>query len=346
DVVPEGIASLRAALGDPPLVTHCRHLAASSPYVGEFECWVDGDRAHPTGSDLYERWLDQAQAWGVETFEHDWLVECFLGVRGLRAEPGRARAWQEGVDAAAAARGITLQWCMATPADMLQTVTTRAVTSVRTSGDHGYLIGPGELWTWFLTTNVLARALDLRPYKDVFLSDRARAAHHSEVEALLAALSTGPVGIGDAVRRADRDLVLRTCRADGVIVRPDVAVAAHDDVFVRHPVVRPVPLVGDAWTDHGAGRWRYVVAVNVMKDGSRLDGAVDVDGRGCVVWDWRRGTCTVGGDGWMSRSTISTGTTASSRRSRRAVSRSSVTSRGTRPRGVPVSRPSRRSTAG
>src|SRR5581483_10629079 len=38
--------------------------------------------------------------------------------------------------------------------------------------------------------------------------------------------------------------------------------------------------------------------VNVMKDGSRLDGAVDVDGRGCVVWDWRRGTCTVGGDGW------------------------------------------------
>ena len=51
--------------------------------------WVDGDRAHPQDAALYERLLDQCVAWGVEVFEHDWLIECFLGVRGLRA-PGRA----------------------------------------------------------------------------------------------------------------------------------------------------------------------------------------------------------------------------------------------------------------
>ena len=48
-------------------------------------------------------------------FEHDWLIECFLGVRGLRA-PGRAAAWQEGIDAALRARGVHAQWCMASPA--------------------------------------------------------------------------------------------------------------------------------------------------------------------------------------------------------------------------------------
>jgi len=106
-----------------------------------FPIRVDGDRAHPTGPELYERWLDQASQWGVTTFEHDWLIECFLGVRGLRA-PGRAAAWQEGIDAALDARDLTAQWCMASPADFAQASRLRNITSIRTSGDHGYLVGP------------------------------------------------------------------------------------------------------------------------------------------------------------------------------------------------------------
>jgi hypothetical protein len=299
DVLPDGVGALRTALGDPPLVTHCRHLSSSSPYLDEHACWVDGERAHPQTSDLYERWLDQARAWGVETFEHDWLVESFLGVRQLRAEPGRARAWQEGIDRAAVERGMTLQWCMGTPADFLQTSTLAALTSIRTSGDHGYLLGPGELWAWFLLTNAFARSLGLRPYKDVFLSDSTNGGHHSEVEALLAALSTGPVGIGDPVGRADRDLVLRTCREDGVIVRPDVPLAAVDRNFAEHPVARSVPLVAEAWTDHDAGRWVYAVALNVSRFDARLDETIPLSVLGpatptgpVICWDWRAGTAT------------------------------------------------------
>ena len=67
----------------------------------------------------------------------------FFGVRWLRARPGRARAWQEGIDRAARDRGITLQWCMATPADFAQTITLTQVTSVRTCGDHGYIATAG-----------------------------------------------------------------------------------------------------------------------------------------------------------------------------------------------------------
>jgi hypothetical protein len=297
DVLPEGIPALREALGGPPLVTHCRHVSSSSPYVEEHECWLDGDRAHPTTADLYERWLDDAKHWGVSTFEHDWLVESFLGVRGLRAQPGRARAWQEGIDRAAAERDMTLQWCMATPADFAQTATLSRLTSIRTSGDHGYLIGPGELWAWFLLTNALARSLDLRPYKDVFLSDRSVPEHHAEVEALLAALSTGPVGIGDELGRADRDIVLRTCRDDGVIVRPDVPLAAVDRCFVEHPVARAVPLVAEAFTEHAAGRWVYAVTLNVSRHEQRLDEFVALEQLGAsapagavAVWDWRSGT--------------------------------------------------------
>jgi hypothetical protein len=196
---------------------------------------------------------------------------------------------------------------MATPADFLQTSTLSSLTSIRTCGDHGYLIGPGELWAWFLLTNALARALALRPYKDVFRSDRASPDHHAEVEAMLSALSTGPVGIGDPLGRADREIVLRTCRDDGVLVRPDVPLAAVDRCFAEHPVARAVPLVAEAWTDHAAGRWVYAATLNVSRTEQRLDETIDLAALGAAApgapvasWDWRTGAATrlEPTDGW------------------------------------------------
>lgn len=297
DILPDGITGLHDALGRPPLVAHCRHLSSSSPYVDEVEVWRDGDRAHPCGPDLYERWLDQAIAWGVETFEHDWLVESFLGVGPLRAVPGRARAWQEGIDHAAAERGITLQWCMATPADFCQTVTLRNVTSIRTSGDHGYIATPGFLWAWFLSVNVFARALGLSPYKDVFHADTADPTAHGEVEALLSALSTGPVGFGDALGRADPALVRRTCRTDGILVKPDVPVAALDRCFARPVMTDRRLLVGAAATSHRAGTWQYVVTANPHRDGDPIAERIELAELGVesrsVVWNWRTSSADV-----------------------------------------------------
>jgi hypothetical protein len=303
DVLPDGIAPLRERLARRPLVTHVRHLSSQSPYCDEFPVWVDADRAHPQDPRLYERLLDQCVAWGVEVFEHDWLIECFLGVRGLRA-PGRAAAWQEGIDAALEARDLTAQWCMASPADFAQASRLRNVTSIRTSGDHGYLVGPEVLWAWFLHTNVIARALGLWPYKDVFHSAEGTATR--EVEALLSALSAGPVGVGDRIGTADPALIRRTCRADGVLVRPDVPVAAIDRATFDAPVWTGELLVGSTHTQHAAGRWAYVVTANVGMDpkpsSTRValaDLGEDVPDRASVVaYDWRAARVAVlPGDG-------------------------------------------------
>jgi hypothetical protein len=297
DVLPEGVAALRERLGRRPLVAHCRHLAADCAYADHMPMWTDGDRAHPQDAELYERLLDQAVAWGVEVFEHDWLIECFLGVRGLRA-PGRAAAWQEGIDAALDARDLHAQWCMASPADFAQTSRLRNITSIRTSGDHGYLVGPEVLWAWFLHTNVMARALGLWPYKDVFHS--VRTSPTREVEALLAALSAGPVGVGDRIGAADIALIRRTCRADGVLVRPDVPIAAIDRCAFTAPVWSGEPLIGSAHTEHIAGRWGYVVTANVASDESR-NARIDLCDLGedrpatddIAVFDWRSGRIDV-----------------------------------------------------
>jgi hypothetical protein len=293
DMLPDGIPALRARLGNRPLVAHCRHLSSQTVYADEFAMWTDGDRAHPVGPELYDRLIDQAVAWGIEVFEHDWLVECFLGVRGLRAA-GRAATWQEGLDAALGRRDVHAQWCMASPADFAQTTRLRHVTSIRTSSDYGYLVGPEVLWAWFLHTNVMARALGLWPYKDVFHS--APAAPDREIEALLAALSAGPVGIGDPIGEGDPALIRRTCRADGVLVRPDVPVAAIDRAAFGAPVWSGEPLVGSAHTQHAAGRWSYVVTINVASSKAQAATRVTLEDLGedrpdteqIVAYDWRR----------------------------------------------------------
>jgi len=301
DILPDGIPALRHALGDPPLATHCRHFASASPYFEIYDAWRDGDRAHPKDAALYERLLHQAASWGVVTFEHDWLIECFLGVRGLREAPGRARAWQEGLDAAAAQHGLTLQLCMASPADFFQSLTLRQVTSIRTSGDYKYVIGNGALWAWFLYGNALARALGLHPFKDVFLSRRdgdgpRDGDPHCEAEALLSALSAGPVGIGDRVGRTDRALLMRTCRADGVLVKPDAPIAALDRCFAAHAVIEHAPLVGATHSTHAAGTWVYLASFHASRVVEPLRFRVAFAELGAerpaapvLAYDWRSG---------------------------------------------------------
>jgi hypothetical protein len=299
DLLPDGLDDLRHRMGDPPLILHSRHFSSESPYFEATEAWIDGDRGHPKNPDLYERLLAQVAGWGAITYEQDWLIECFLGVRGLREEPGRARAWQEGIDAAAGRHGRTLQWCMASPADFMQTVTLERVTSIRTSGDYRYIIGNGALWAWFFYTNALARALGLNPYKDVFFTSPEGKGWNGdpncECEALVAALSSGPVGIGDRLGRTDRALVMRTCREDGMLVKPDVPVAALESCYRGHPNVEPFPLVGEAHTRHLAGLWHYVVGIHVWRGEDPIVYRFDLADLGplrpegpLLVYDFRR----------------------------------------------------------
>lgn len=297
DVLPNGIGALRRRLGDPPLVAHIRHLSADAPNAREVPVHVDGAYAAPASSEAYERWLDQCLAWGVETFEHDWLVEVFFGVDGLRREPGRARAWQEGIDRAARERGLTLQWCMATPADFAQTTSLTQVTSVRTCGDHGYIATAGQLWAWFCITNALARALRLMPFKDVFRADPDVAGANGEPEALLSALSTGPVGLGDRVGRFDATLALRTCRADGILIKPDVPIAATSASMLANPAFNPELLVAECHSDHPAGRWSYALAMHCIPEDRTVSGDIDLAQLGesrpdgdVIAWDWRNRT--------------------------------------------------------
>jgi hypothetical protein len=300
DALPGGIARLRERLGGAPLILHSRHFSSRSPYFERHDAWLDRDRAHPKGAELFEVLMDQAASWGAIQYEQDWLSEAFLGVRGLRETPGRAREWQRALDRAAHAHGLTLQWCMATPADFMQSVELECVASIRTSDDYRYRARSGATWTWLLHVNALARALGLWPFKDVFLSNPTGEGldgdPHAEVEALLSALSAGPVGLGDRIGRTDRAVVMRTCREDGVLLKPDLPLAALDRCYLADAAREPAPLLAETRSRHPVGNFVYLVALHASKVPDRLQGAIALQELGAsapagpvAVYHWRSG---------------------------------------------------------
>ena len=299
DLFPEGFTELNRRLGNLPLSFHNRHFSKQSPYFEKFAAWVDGDYAHPQGPGLYEMLLSQAAQWGAIVYEQDWMVETFFGIRPLRAVPGRARAWQEALDRAAGENGLHLQWCMSTPADFMQSTTLANLGSIRTSGDYRYLFDNGLNWVWFLHVNALARALGLWPYKDVFVShgptENSPGEPYAEIEAMLAALSGGPVGIGDEIGATNRELVMRTCREDGILLKPDVPLAATAACFQGNRFTEPELLIGETYSQHPAGRWIYVTTFNAFQGRQTIVGEVGPAQLGdaapdgpVIVFDWRR----------------------------------------------------------
>ena len=239
----DAIQRFAERLGQPPLVLHARHIAPEAPDVDPATWWVDELAAHPADPAYFRRWFDDAVRWGATCIEQDWMLMYWFGVRALRSAPGRAAAWQRTLNEHARATDVDLLWCMATPADLIAAVEFDRVIAVRTCDDYRFAADPAMLWTWFLTVNRLSNALGLRAFKDCFFSnpdvtdasDPIDGDVHAELEALLSALSAGPVGIGDRIDRTNRDIVMRTCDHDGRLRLTDRAIALIDGCLFGAP---------------------------------------------------------------------------------------------------------------
>ncbi len=290
------IERLGTQLGRVPLTLHARHIAPTSPYITDpNEWWVDEFAAHPIDPSFFRRWFDDAQRWGATVIEQDWMLMYWFGVRQLRAAPDRAADWQQGLNEHARSTGVDLLWCMATPADLMLAASLDRVIAVRTCDDYRFADDPALLWTWFLTVNRLANTLRLPAFKDCFFSqadvpadgDAIDGDPHADVEALLAALSGGPIGIGDRIGCTDRVVVLRTCDADGRIRRVDGAIAAIDECLFGAPARGERLMWATTSSTTRDGVWRYVVAVNTATDRRVIADRLELD-RAATVYDWRR----------------------------------------------------------
>ena len=318
DVFPNGLPAFRQKLGL-PLVAHTRWFAPDNDHAREFPFLTQGKVAIPIGRGFLDHIMAAAKAWGIETYEQDWLMNQFWWMRYLRDGVDHAEDWLANMDAAAADHGLTMQICMPGPAHVMDSVNRRSWTTVRSSIDYRPGYSKESYWPQFHIANLLVDAAGLLPFKDNFRT----AEKHGEAEALISILSAGMVGPSDELGKQDAILLLRTCRADGLLLKPDRPATPIDAMFLPHS--RPfITTTQSRRPDLGA--WTYLAAYHFARrhterrlvdrlyaratyDGHemgrffvfpdrvtdwRVDPARDLGIDGPIVaYDWRAGTAAV-----------------------------------------------------
>jgi hypothetical protein len=240
ELFPSGLKAFQRKL-KVPLVTHARWIDASSPYRQQYQ--MSGNViTDPLYWNTLAAYLQDS---GVIVYEQDWL--------GLNAQPAfdltDADTFLGDMSASTGHLGVDLQYCMATPRHFLQSLKVSNLSTLRTGEDR---FNPNR-WTNFLYSSRFASALGVWPFTDVLMSGETR-------NLILAVLSGGPVGVGDAIGSLNRDNLLRAVRSDGVIVKPDVPLAPLDASFFNHAGGDMTqPMVASTYNAFGDFRATYIV---------------------------------------------------------------------------------------
>lgn len=273
ELFPDGIAAFHERLGNRPLILHSRHISTSSPYVGD-DWWTELT-AQPQDPAFFDQWLADAASWGATCVEQDWMLMYWFGARQLREEPGRADAWLRALNESARRHGLSLIFCMSTPANMMAARNLDRVTAMRTCDDYRYAEDPARLWRWYLTVNHLAHAFDVPSFKDCFFSMAETGGdidgdRYADVEATLSILSNGPVGIGDRIGRTDAGLIASLVDEDGLLKTADEPLRLCSQSFFDDAADRKL-----TWAETSVGGERVVLALHLADVDSDLDGHLD-----------------------------------------------------------------------
>lgn len=265
DLFPEGLGPFQKKLGL-PLIAHARWFDQKNDYRAQYK-FVDGEGmrrpAFPVEARFWDMIMENAAGWGIKVYEQDWLDAQWRMVSYLRQSVAAGEDWLDAMSRSAQKQGLTIQYCMANPGMFMQAVKYPNVTQVRPSGD--YLAGMPKSYHWvpFTKTSMLAWAVGLYPWKDTFLSSpgerRVRDEKRPEEEALVSILSAGMVGPGDKIGYINQSLLLRTCRKDGLLLKPDRPAMPIDKMFVENKTLYTT--ITEVKT--GAGTYYYVAGYNL-----------------------------------------------------------------------------------
>jgi hypothetical protein len=143
--------------------------------------------------------------------------------------------WLDGLFGAASALGLPVRVDQSNPSDHLASAHFgwSAFVSARCGLDQD----SGDTWSQMATTGAFLAALQIRPVMDVLWTTSVQPTPnggnrpHIAHEIIIATLTTGPVGIGDAENFTNTTLLRQATRADDVILKPAAAAARLDALW-------------------------------------------------------------------------------------------------------------------
>ena len=285
---PQGLRALRERWGL-PYVLHLSALAERNEYGAS-----GGDPG------VYRTIARELVEEGGIAAWHDWLRTQQHLRPELRADPEAAERWFSGMVAAFSEAGLPVLLCMHTMGMVLASTRHGNVISARSYTDflfslsealaeaarrgHGELleawIPPGKLRSQNLLMGMVLSAFGLAPFHDLFLSrpHPGLGGGRPWEDAVLRALSCGPVGIGDGPGMTDARLVGRLL-AGGRLLQPDAP-----------PVPHLPSLKGDLhlyWAGRRAGEltWYYLLILNTTEEECPFELSLPFDLGEHRLWD-------------------------------------------------------------
>ena len=273
---PKGLAEFTQELGL-PLVAHNRYCSNQSPYCDRYSC-VPGDdpkkqAAHPKAPAFWDEIMDNAEKFGVVVYEQDWLYTHLAVIPWMRSGLDHGEIWYDAMADAAEKKGLTMQLCMASPEFFLQQLKHPNATHARVSHDYKGGLPKAFFWMPFHKASLFAEAVGLWPFKDNFQSTAGQRPTYNIIpeanpweEALVACLSGGPVGPSDRIGGSDRALIMKTCRKDGVLLKPDRPATPIDIMFLYNKNIftgGKKHWVVTTESEHEIGKTTYLAAFNL-----------------------------------------------------------------------------------
>ena len=240
---PKGLKVFAAKVGL-PLVVHGRWISPKSPYALRYK--ITG--VAPVDIRFWNHIATYLHNNGVDTYQQDWINDIALNSH-FASSLTAGHDFYHNMAAGMAAHGIRVMYCMPLPSALLESSTLSNVIATRVSGDH---LVPARYYHSLFTSR-FASALGLWPWDDVCAS------RHAD-RMLLQNLSAGLVGFGDPIGRASRENLMRTCRSDGVIIKPDVPIVPIDRAYLDGALHVAAPVIARTYTDQDAVKTAYVFA--------------------------------------------------------------------------------------
>ena len=268
-----------------PIVAHNRWWSAEVDYAsqngGSYGFITEPHTstwAVPTEQRFWDDLFFNASAWGLRVYQQDWLYNEFETVTALTRQVDLARQWLLQMGQGAADAGVSIMYCMPSPRHVLQSIEIPNVRQVRASDDY---IPGNEAWhNWMVhLTSLLEWSLGLAPSKDDFWTTEYqpgsiyRGGHEPDpqLQSLVATLATGQVTPSDGIGYFSSEVIMRSVRADGLILKPDRPALHLDFSYVDSAFGSDQPrdyTVG-TYSMHGTRAWTYVLTVNAQEVGGR-----------------------------------------------------------------------------
>uniref|UniRef100_K1QR96 Uncharacterized protein n=1 Tax=Magallana gigas TaxID=29159 RepID=K1QR96_MAGGI len=205
---------------------------------GNFTFVVEPILALPDDESFWPTLFRNSKSWGLSVYEQDWLDIQTLGLAALQTDLFLGERWMRSMGEAAEQLNLTIQLCMSLPRHALMSYTLPAITQARVSQD--YHLEP-EQWRIGMSS-ILASALNLAPSKDTFWTTEKQPGNplypdtrepYPLLEALVATLSTGPVGPGDKINDTDVLLMMMSCDGNGRLLKPSHPATAIDKQIIK-----------------------------------------------------------------------------------------------------------------